>query len=1409
MLFSRLIKIKNIKLSILTSLLSVLPFVVFAQEITAIDFNGDILGKVIPDGKVISMENEIVGNINADSFVLNEDGDLIGGVVPQGIAIGNDNKVLGKVNNDGSIRLSSGKIAGKALPNGLVVDENYNIIGAVLFPGLVYSDFGKTIGRLTGDGNYTNLDGQIIGFMSADGYAYKKSGDEYVVDGRLLSSKMVISQNGKFIGSVALGGRVTDFESNIIGNIHANGYAYDEEDNVIGRIVKNGYAISEKGDYLGFVSYNGDVIKNNQVIGHMRFDENIVDDKQNVIGYFVDIASSFTDLNGTYLGRIMPEGKIARAKEESGSVFARGNVVDGEGKIIGKEIKSGPVFDYRAKLVAYALKNGQALSFEGSPLGKIIGNNVFSNVGRILGATFKNLLIVDKNNKALGINGISGYLSGVDRSYVSPFGYVYSSDGVINAYAIPLGPIYDLYGSIFGYVSPNAEVLNKEYVKMSGVTQFGFAQNDEKQITGKYINVDYAINRNGDIFDTISQNNLILNKVKAAIAKILPDMSVVATADNDAKKIAPKVGSAYYSKIVLNKEGNFVGYARESGEVYDTEGSLIGKVADRGFVLDGTGILLGEIVETGIVVDDKCGFIGVVTPRGDVRNYKDSVIGKILQNGQVVSEGGAVVGFVVKENLLINRKNEVAATPSVNGFAYGLNNTKIGCVDIRGYYTDADEHVVMGTLDYKPVMSKDSRIIGRSVFDGSVVDEDGMVLGRVSIDESAVDANGKVLGRLFKYRYAFDNDNNYLGRVLESARVVNNNNEDVGIVSTEGYVLDKGEKIGYAAYDMYIYNDEGKAIGYIDKNSIVKSFSGNKIGNLNKGFVINENDKLIGRINRDFWVSNDENKIVGELRIDGKLYSLDGELLGKVDRTGKVKNSKGKVIATPNPLQYYLPSKKIKQEPEEVGEITVGSKISDDELKGFSSEIVGIALTPDGDYLGNIMSNGDVVDKNGNIVGQKMDGGLIVDKNGNVIGVEDVKRPAGQGIFVPAGTFGNGGAYGIGGGVGNLGPGGGYGPGERYNAQRAAALQQAQDARRSQMGVGKISTTISKSSFDGYQKDWSEQGISKNISSWRVDMSLMILADKPIPAVLARAIDTSNAAPATAFVERNVYSEEGRNVVIPAGSRLIGEYTSGSGESGEANSSAARQNITWKRLIRPDGSMFTFTSASSADPMGRAGVLAYVDKQLLKKYTGPLLTALLSETPSLIFSTNESPSVENTETGRQQTMSDIRQDFNEKSSDVFKQLMQDLSDVQTIVYIPAGTRMIIYPNEDLWLRTFENDQDGTVDLQKPGMLIDDKKNLSQIKENEISKTKGSGSSDNSNARYDDVVYQENGTNAQSQGSMKLIDDSKNNKNNTGTYYGTSGGIPPVTVDPVAPPPTYRGDLSDSNTKSNGSTPQLF
>jgi len=407
---------------------------------------------------------------------------------------------------------------------------------------------------------------------------------------------------------------------------------------------------------------------------------------------------------------------------------------------------------------------------------------------------------------------------------------------------------------------------------------------------------------------------------------------------------------------------------------------------------------------------------------------------------------------------------------------------------------------------------------------------------------------------------------------------------------------------------------------------------------------------------------------------------------------------------------------------------------------------------------------------------------LVIDKDGNLIGLEEVsltEEGKKGGVFVPPGSYGDGGAYGTGKGApGNLGPGGGYGPGERYDPMRQAALNAALMQRRQNITVGKISSGLRKEAFDGTQKDWSEQGISKVISSWRVNMSEMILSDKPIPAVIARAIDSSNPAPITAFVERNVYAEEGRNVIIPAGSRLIG--TLGGVTAGtEEVSEAARVQISWERLIRPDGSLFVFQGLT-ADAQGRGGALGYVDQQLFKKYTLPVLTTSLTSATSYFMAPKDDGEGED-ETPRQQAANDARDNFIQEMNQVFDEILADKANIKALTYIPAGTRIIVFPNTDLWLRTVDRDaeESATFNSQKPNVLIDDKR------KGDI--TIGMGAPQPSSTAVSaggDVVYSADGNGGvQANRPTPLIDDGAPKKKN------------PTYIAPPPPPTTSSGQTS--------------
>lgn len=1535
-----------------------------AIEITAIDFNGDLIGKVIPDGKVVSLDNQLIGNVTADSLIVNFDGEFIGGVIPQGIAIGNDNKLLGKVSNDGSVRLASGKIVGKVLPNGLVVDDYFNVLGAVLFPGLIYSDDGKTVGRLTGDGLYTNLQGQQIGFVSPDGYAYRKVGNDYLLDGRLISSKMVISLDGAFIGSVSPGGNVTDFEAQTIGFVKANGYVYNENNQIIGQIVRSGFAFDNNGKYIGFVTYNGEVVNKDDLVGRMRADGRIADAKGEIIGFAVDLAATATDLEGRYLGRIMPGGSLAQAREVIGQVGPRGTVINKDGKIIGRLVNAGPVFNFRGALRAHALKSGAVISLEGTPLGNVRANLAYDNNGLVFGATLNNELVIAPGGKSLGMSGINAsVMDGSERKFVSPFGFLFSSDGVLSGSTMTLAPVYNLTGAVIAYMMPNGSMYNKGVVALGRLTEAGINIDERNRILGRNIAADYAFSAAGELLGILSETNMVLDKGLKPKAKILPDNSVVKAGKNTEVNFNPQVGTASDQHLVLGVTGSLFGYADIDGAVRNPAGRVAGKVVDGGLVIDNSGLPVGETSGYKAVVDGDCALLGVVTPQGDIRNYRETFIGRMLWNGQAVSETGAVIGYQVIPGSVIDFNGNIQGTISPSGQVTAYGGELLGCIDKRGKLRNADGEIIAGQTEFYPVMNVNGVFIGRTVLDGTVVNEANEFIGYMQPNDNVNSKTGVPVGQLFKYRFAFDNDNNFLGRVGSDARVFNAKNEEVGKVEFGGAVLKDGKNIGYALYDMYVYDNDANVIGYITRDGNVLTVNGRKLGRIDKGFLINGENKVAGRGNRDFYIRNQNNVVLGELELNGSLVDSANHVIGSLKDNGRILDSNGNVLAIAKPLQYYsllkelteaeaarLAAEKAEAErlaaeqaaaagnyvigddgylrdangniigrilpdgtvvdlngnvighinengefvgldgkvrgktskdgyvvgddgylrdangniigrvlpdgtvvdlngnvighinengefvgldgkvmgkvngggadwyskPVQIGAIPEIGVVGEEEMKKYRKSL-GIALTPDGEYLGDIMDDGSVVDKKGNVVGKKMPDGLIIDDDGTLIGIEEVKKPDSSGMFVPAGTFGPGGAYGTGMGAGgNLGPGGGFGPGERYDPQRAAALAAAQNQRRQAMSVGKISSGIRPESFDGYQKNWDEQGIAKAVSSWRVNLSEMIFADKPIPAVIARSIDSNNPTPVTAFVERNVYAEEGRNVVIPAGSRLMG--TLGGLTAGtETTSSSAKVQITWERLIRPDGSLFVFQGITG-DAQGRGGALGYLDQQLFKKYTLPIMTtALTSYTSYIMAPKDDDDSSSDTESPRQQAANDARQNFLQDMNRIFEQILADKTNIKPLTYVPAGTRIIVYPNIDLWLRTPERDEaEVAKNLSKRDVLIDDNK-LEQDRTDTQNRRKMGMTDADRAATAGSVVYEAEGTDAEAVAAPRLMDDSKVKSKKPAATAGAPALMPttPAGGSTPPPPPSFSSGSSSSSSssssaaKTDNSVPQLF
>ncbi len=1482
-----------------------------AQEITAIDFNGEPMGKVIPDGKVVGFDNRLLGNVTADSLIVNAKGELIGGVVPLGVAIGNDAKFLGKVGNDGSVRSASGQIIGRSLPNGLVVNDYFEILGQIIFPGLVYNDEGAIAGRITGDGQYTNLSGQQIGIVTPDGYAYRKVGTEYILDGRLISSKMVVSLDGEFIGSVVPGGQVTDFDSKTIGRIKANGFVYDDNNKIIGKIVSSGYAFDNNGYYLGFVSYNGEVIFENKVVGKIRADGWVVNINGAISGRMVDFASTATDLSGRYLGRLQPNGNLVKATSVTGLAGARGHVSNASGQPIGELIKTGPIFDYKGELKGHALSNGSVISLSGTTIGYMVGEQAYNLSGQIIGAVLSPKAVYSSSNIFLGITGIS---SSVDsqgtKLAASPFGYVFGQSGSIEGKALDLGAFYTPFGSVSSYLGLDGRVLSAKGADIGRVVGSGYVLNPQNQLIAGSVNAQTAVNSLGESLGLLNDENLLLNKSLSAVAKVLPDGSVSEIKSGNLNYM-PKLGQAYKKGIALDFSGSFLGYADILGNVKNAAGAKVGHLVERSLVADNNGIIIGYLAEYQGATDEKCELLGVISASGSVYNYRGVYTGRVLANGFVISDSGSILGHAISQTPVVDFNGRIIGFTSYSGKVVNERGEMIGCLDKKQQLRNADKALIGRAVSFDSVIDFAGQIRGYSTVNGLVVDKSNDLIGYQQPNGNINSNAGIPLGAIFRYTVAFGlEDNKFMGYISQDGRVWNSENKAIGRVDFDGYVVSDNKRVGYALYDFYIYDANDNVIGIISRNGDVSSFTNQNLGTFDRGFVL-KGGQVVARGNRDYNIRDKSRLVLGELSLSGKVFDNLGNEIGTLGETGNILNADNEVIATATSLQFYssiTPQKKLRAVYDENGNLIgyldengnlvdangniIGKMGADGKIRDLDGNIIGeksegreaydengnvigradadgnildengniigklnekgevvdgngniigsisrkwfdkaeivtstteqpvvedvspalklledskyykslgIALTPDGEYLGDILEDDSVVDERGNIIGYRMPDGLIIDDNGNLIGTEefpDGEEDAEGGVFVPAGTFGPGGAYGVGEGVaGNLGPGGGYGPGERYDPTRKAALEAAMNERRQNISVGKISSGIRKEAFDGYQKDWSEQGIPKSISSWRVDMSEMIFSDKPIPAVIARAIDTNNPAPITAYVERNVYAEEGRNIIIPAGSRMIGSFGSITAAA-EATSESARVQISWERLIRPDGSIFVF-SGQTADAQGRAGALGYVDQQLFKKYTLPVVTTVMTSAASYFIASADDAAGE-IESSKSQAANDARQNFLSDMESLFDDILADKTDVKAMTYIPAGTRIIVYPNTDLWLRSAERDTEESQKYQKPEILIDDVKTeagVEQRRRDDVAKAAGGS-----------VVYDPEDVSAEAVGSgtQPLIIDTAPKKT-TGTITPppppSGGTIPSGTTAPTT--------TTTSSSSSDSSIPALF
>ena len=169
-----------------------------------------------------------------------------------------------------------------------------------------------------------------------------------------------------------------------------------------------------------------------------------------------------------------------------------------------------------------------------------------------------------------------------------------------------------------------------------------------------------------------------------------------------------------------------------------------------------------------------------------------------------------------------------------------------------------------------------------------------------------------------------------------------------------------------------------------------------------------------------------------------------------------------------------------------------------------------------------------------------------------------------------------------------------------------------------------------------------------------------------IQASLETAIDSSLPGAIRAIVAEDVHSLDGSSVLIPAGSRVFGEYSSGI-ELGQK-----RVLVVWTRILTPSNRSLSIASYG-ADRLGRSGTSGAVDTRFMARFGGAAAISIIGAAPSVLAqnSTDDEDTIE--------TIEDVGDDFSGATANA----LNDVLSIPPTIYVKQGASVSIIVDRDL------------------------------------------------------------------------------------------------------------------------------
>ncbi|MFN5382430.1 MAG: TrbI/VirB10 family protein [Alphaproteobacteria bacterium] len=198
----------------------------------------------------------------------------------------------------------------------------------------------------------------------------------------------------------------------------------------------------------------------------------------------------------------------------------------------------------------------------------------------------------------------------------------------------------------------------------------------------------------------------------------------------------------------------------------------------------------------------------------------------------------------------------------------------------------------------------------------------------------------------------------------------------------------------------------------------------------------------------------------------------------------------------------------------------------------------------------------------------------------------------------------------------------------------------------------------------------------------------LIAQGKIIHAVLETAINTDLPGTLRAVISRDVYAENGKAILVPKGSRVIGNYEF------QVKPGQTRVAVVWSRLIRPDGVDIALDSPGT-DTLGRSGIQGFLDNKFLTRLTNAfMISYVLPLIGDRLFKVDKNQDItttaaQNVQTGvtTTSTTATLKAQQLKESSDKFRDVtskaIEESFSTKPTIYVDQGTEINIFVNRDV------------------------------------------------------------------------------------------------------------------------------